>query len=134
MSWVTLGRIRQEKADAEEDFRRELERNGRPVRSSAATLSDDELLAKLRSSGWTSTGDGVERLCAGALSAEEVAKPIGYNLKLTNDMKGDWIWISLLALWQRWWPERVCLELLDDKIQAGYGQDAGNDTHTAAVT
>src|SRR2546429_1483343 len=51
MSWVTLDRICQEKADAEEDFRRELELNGRPLRSSAAPLSDDELLAKLRELG-----------------------------------------------------------------------------------
>jgi hypothetical protein len=49
-------------------------------------------------------------------------------------MNGDWIWISLAALWQRWWPERVCLELLDDKMQAGYVQDAENDTRTAVVT
>jgi tetratricopeptide (TPR) repeat protein len=76
----------------------------------------------------------VERLYEGALSAEEVAKPIGDKLKLTNDMKGDWIWISLVALWQRWWPERVCMELLDDKMQAGYVQDAENDTHATAVT
>ena len=134
MSWVTLDRICQEKADAEEDFRRELERNGRPLRSSAAPLSDDELLAKLRELGLDVDRDGVERLCEGALSAQEVAKPIGDKLKLTYDMKGDWIWISLVALWQRWWPERVCLELLDDKIQAGYAaHNAGNDTHAAAV-
>ena len=134
MSWVTLDRICQEKADAEEDFRRELERNGRPLRSSAAPLSDDELLAKLRELGLDVDRDGVERLCEGALSAEEVAKPIGDKLKLANDMKGDWIWISLVALWQRWWPERVCMELLDDKMQAGYVQDSENDTHAAVVT
>ena len=134
MSWVTLDRICQEKADAEEDFRRELERNGRPLRSSAAPLSDDELLAKLRELGLDVDRDGVERLCQGALSAEEVAKPIGDKLKLANDMKGDWIWISLVALWQRWWPERVCMELLDDKMQAGYVQDSENDTHAAVVT
>jgi hypothetical protein len=23
----------------------------------------------------------------------------------------DWIWICLLALWERWWPDKVCLEL-----------------------
>jgi hypothetical protein len=134
MSWVTLDRICQEKADAEEDFRRELERNGRPLRSSAAPLSDDELLAKLRELGLDVDRDGVERLCEGALSAQEVAKPIGDKLKLANDMKGDWIWISLVALWQRWWPERVCMELLDDKMQAGYVQDSENDTHAAVVT
>jgi hypothetical protein len=95
MSWVIFDRVCREKADAEEDFRRELERTRRPLRSSAAPLSDDELLAKLRELGLDVDRDGVERLCEGALSAEEVAKPIGDKLKLTNDMKGDWIWISL---------------------------------------
>lgn len=32
------------------------------------------------------------------------------------------------------WPDRVCLELLDDKMQAGYAQDAEHNVHTAAVT
>jgi hypothetical protein len=106
MSWVTLDRICREKADAEEDFRRELERNGRPLRSSAAPLSDDELLAKLRELGRDVDRRRVERLCEGALSAEEVAKPIGDKLKLTNDMKcdygrGGWSW----AGWRR--PSRT---------------------------
>ena len=132
MSWVTLDRICQEKVD-KEGVRSELVRNGRPLRSSADSLSDDELLAKLKDLGLDVDRDGVERLCAGALSAEEVAKPITHKLQL-DDMTVDWVWISLLALWQRWWPERVCLELLDDKMQAGYVQDAENDTHAAVVT
>jgi len=127
MSWVEIDRICQEKADAEEDFRRELERKERPLRSSAAPLSDDQLLAKLRELGLDVDRDGVERLCEGALSAEEVADPIVKKLNLTNDMKGDWIWIILCALWQRWWPDRPCLELLDDKVQAGYDKNAENN-------
>src|SRR5690348_3779400 len=50
MSWVTLDRICQEKVD-KEGVRGELVRNGRPLRSSAEPLSDDELLAKLRDFG-----------------------------------------------------------------------------------
>ena len=99
-----------------------------------SSLSDDELLAKLRDFGLDVDRDGVERLCAGALSAEEVAAPIVDKLKLGDEMTVDWVWISLLALWQRWWPDRPSLELLDDKIQAGYAQDAENDPHAAAVT
>jgi hypothetical protein len=133
MSWVTLDRICQEKVD-KEGVRSELVRNGRPLRSSAEPLSDDELLAKLRDLGLDVDGDGVERLCAGALSAEEVAGPIVAKLKLADDMTVDWVWISLLALWQRWWPDRPGLELLDDKMQAGYARDAENDTHAAVVT
>ena len=56
------------------------------------------------------------------------------KLKLDDDMTVDWVWISLLALWQRWWPDRPGLELLDDKMQAGYARDAENDTHAAVVT
>ena len=119
MSWVTLDRICQEKADAEEEFRRELERTGRPLRSSAASLSDDELLAKLRELGLDVDRDRVERLCEGALSAEDVAKPIGDKLKLANDMKGDWIWISLVALWQRWWPERFAWSFWTTRCRQG---------------
>ena len=133
MSWVTLDRICQEKVD-KEGVRSELVRNGRPLRSSAEPLSDDELLAKLRDFGLDVDRDGVERLCAGALSAEEVAGPIVDKLKLDDDMTVDWVWISLLALWQRWWPDRPGLELLDDKMQAGYTQDAEHDTHAAVVT
>jgi hypothetical protein len=62
-----------------------------------------------------------------------VAKPITHKLQL-DDMTVDWVWISLLALWQRWWPDRPGLELLDDKMQAGYARDAENDSHAAVVT
>ena len=75
ISRVTIDRFCQEDADAKENVRRELERTGRPLRSSADSLSDDELLAKVRGFGLDVDRDGVERLCAGALSAEEVAAP-----------------------------------------------------------
>jgi uncharacterized protein YecA (UPF0149 family) len=77
ISWVTIDRICQEEADANENVRRELEHTGKPLRSSADSLSDDELLTKLRSFGLDVDRDGVERLCAGALSAQEVA--VGRN-------------------------------------------------------
>ncbi len=134
ISWVTIDRFCQEEADAKEDVRGELERTGRPLRSSADPLSDDELLAKLRDLGLDVDRDGVERLCAGTLSAEEAARPILDTLELDDELTVDWVWICLLALWQRWWPDRVCLELLDDTMQAGYVLDAENDTHAAAVT
>ena len=133
MSWVTLDRICQERVD-KDGVRLELVRNGRPLRSSADSLSDDELLAKLREFGLDVDRDGVERLCAGALSAEEVADPIVKKLMVADDMVVDWVRICLVALWQRWWPDRVCLELLDDKMQAGYDQDAENDSHAAVMT
>ena len=100
ISWVTIDRVCQEEADAKENVRRKLEHTGKPLRSSADSLSDDELLTKLRSFGLDVDRDGVERLCAGALSAQEVAAPIVDKLKLGDEPGVDWVWISLLALWQ----------------------------------
>ena len=76
MSWVTLDRICGEEARTSETIRGALESNGRPLRLSAQHLSDEELLDKLRGFGLDLDRGGLEKLCEGALSAEEVAKPI----------------------------------------------------------
>ena len=101
---------------------------------SAESLSDNELLTKLRILGVDADRAGLERLWENALSAEEVALPMLEKLGLGDDVASDWVWICLLALWQRWWPDRVCMDLLDDKMQADYSQDAENDTHGATAT
>lgn len=137
MSWVTLDRFCQEEAAKDEPLRRKLETDNRPLRSSAAKLTDGELLDKLRSMGFELDRSGVGNLCAGALSAEEVARPLHRDWEARNPGGGfdvDWIWICLLALWERWWPDKVCLELLDDKIQAGYDRQEQRDLAACAAT
>ena len=95
----------------------------RPMRSDAAKLSDEQLLEKLRAFGLEVDRAELERLCEGALSAEEVAWPL-LDRSGVAGREGrpneDWVWLCLLELWRRWWPERVCVEFLADKIQAGY--------------
>ncbi|HVA58946.1 MAG TPA: hypothetical protein VNG13_00190 [Mycobacteriales bacterium] len=123
MSWVTLDRICDERRLSDESYRRLIEDSDRPLRCAAAQLSDEELLGKLRGFGFDFDRDGLRRLCEGALSAEEVARPLMESCGFRNDrerVQGEWIWICLVALWQRWWPDQACLELVDDKIQAGY--------------
>ena len=65
----------------------------------------------------------LERLSERALSVEEVASSLldrcGVGAREGRPHE-DWIWLCLLELWQRWWPERVCVEFLGDKIQARY--------------
>ena len=122
MSWVTLDRICAEEMLSDEKVRRLVEGGNRPLRSRAGHLSDEELLDKLRGFGLDLDRRSLERLCEGALSAEEVAGPLIGRCGFRDDserMQGDWIWICLVSLWERWWPDKVCLELLDDKVQAG---------------
>src|ERR1022692_3533682 len=110
MSWVTLDRICTEKMHSDEKIRRQIEGSNRPLRSSAERLSDEELLDKLRGFGFDVDRRSLEQLCEGALSAEEVAGPLMDGCVFRDDserMQGDWIWICLVSLWQRWWPDRV---------------------------
>src|SRR5260370_1374034 len=123
LSWVALERIVSKEALSDEAIRRQLEQNARPQRSHTASMCDEDLLAKLRSLGVDADREKLAKLCEGALSAEEV---VSERLRL-YDWDADWAWICLVALWERWWPDKVCLELLDDKVQAGYEADQRND-------
>ena len=94
-----------------------------PARSDAAELTDEQLLEKLSGFGVRADRADIERLCEGALSVEEVAQPLLERCGVgagEGQPNPDWIWLCLLELWRRWWPERVCVEFLGDKIQAGY--------------
>ena len=113
MSWVELDRIVSEEIVRDDDIRRRVAASGRPLRSHAKGMSDDDLLAKLRGIGVDADREKLAGLCDRALSAEEV---VSERLRL-HDWDADWAWICLTELWQRWWPEKACLELLDDKIQ-----------------
>jgi len=123
MSWVTLDRIVSQEALSDEAIRRQLEQNARPMRSHTVGMGDEDLLAKLRDLGVDADREKLAKLCEGALSAEEV---VSERLRL-HDWDADWAWICLAALWERWWPDKVCLELLDDKVQAAYQADQRND-------
>ena len=131
ISWVTLDRLCQQQAGADPVIGRMLTRSGRPLRSNAEQLTDADLLDKLRSFGIDLDREGLSKLCEGALSAEEVACELLDSHGLGDDVEEDWIWISLVTLWQRWWPDRVCLEFLDDKVQAGYDVGQGHDLGAA---
>ena len=136
MSWVTLDRICEEERISDKTISRLIEGSNRPLRSGAGQLSDEDLLGKLRGFGFELDRRSLAQLCEGALSAEEVARPLmdscGFRDGL-EEMQGDWIWICLVCLWQRWWPDKVCLELLDDKVQAGYRELELNATACSAT-
>jgi tetratricopeptide (TPR) repeat protein len=134
-SWVTLDRLCAEEMLSDEKIRRLVEDGHRPLRSAAEQLSDEELLDKLRGFGLDLDRRSLERLCDGALSAEEVAGPLidGCGFRDGSErMQGDWIWICLVSLWERWWPDKVCLELVDDKVQAGYDEREHNESACAS--
>ena len=120
VSWVALDRFAEQERARSATFRKSARK---VLRSDAQPLTDEELLAKLGSFGIELDRPALERLCREALSAEEMAKPWldqGTFHGRQAEMESDWIWVCLTALWQRWFPDQPCFELLDDKMQAGY--------------
>jgi hypothetical protein len=122
-SWVTLDRTVSQGILRDGDIRRRAAEGGRPLRLHAMDMSDEDLLAKLRELGVDADREKLAGLCDGALSAEEV---VSERLGL-HDWDADWAWICLTELWRRWWSEKACLELLDDKVQEGYDANQRND-------
>jgi len=121
ISWVAMDRMVERKRASDAAYRKQV--TGRPLRSDTKLLTDGDLLAKLRSFGIDLDRSSLEQLCDQALSAEEITKPWldqrTFHSK-HEQLESDWIWICVAALWQRWFPDQPCFELLDDKMQAGY--------------
>jgi len=136
-SWVAIDRFAEQRRAKDATFRKQSA--GKVLRSDAKQLTDDDLLAKLRSFGIELDRPSLERLCREALSAEEIATPLLDQRTFHGrqaEMESDWIWVCLTALWQRWFPDQPCFELLDDKMQAGYdftgsGRSPGRLPHLA---
>jgi tetratricopeptide (TPR) repeat protein len=73
-------------------------------------------------------------LCNASLSAEEIARPLIAKCAFETreeELEGDWIWVCLDALWQRWFPDKPSFEMLDDKMQAGYELNASGNVEAA---
>ena len=89
MSWVELDRIVSEEILRDDNIRRRVADSGRPLRSQATGMSDDDLLAKLCGLGVDADREKLAGLCDGALSAEEV---VSERLGLRG-WDADWAWI-----------------------------------------
>ncbi|HEX8810964.1 MAG TPA: hypothetical protein VF742_03120, partial [Terracidiphilus sp.] len=73
-SWVAIDRFAEKERARDGSFSKQSA--GKVLRSDAKPLTDDDLLAKLRSFGIELDRPSLERLCRDALSAEEIATPL----------------------------------------------------------
>ncbi len=117
LSWVAMERIYEHEVLPDAKLRKQA--GERPLRADAKRLTDGELLAKLRSFGIEIDRAWLERECARALSAQEIAGPL-MDKSTSRGQESDWIWICVATLWRRWFPEQSCFEVLDDRMQSGY--------------
>ena len=117
LSWAAMERIYEHEVLPDAKLRKQA--GERPLRAHAKRLTDGELLAKLRSFGIEIDRAWLERECARALSAQEIAGPL-MDKSTSRSQESDWIWICVATLWRRWFPEQSSFEVLDDRMQNGY--------------
>jgi len=121
LSYIALNRIVEKRAAEDDAYRRTLQKRGRPVLSHGRGMPDEALLAKLRSLGFDAEPDLLSRLFTSFLSAQEMAETMICQAKVDiPDSEVDWVWIAVTCLWERWHPQLPNMEMVDDKMQAGY--------------
>jgi hypothetical protein len=129
ISFITLNRFVEDKAASDEDYRRQLQRRGKVLLSHGRALSDEALLAKLRSLDLGMDEDQFRTLSQRFFSAQEMAQAVyagpGRDL---DGQDQDWVWIAFTCLWERWLPDRPSLEMIDDRMQDGYKLVARDDS------
>ena len=129
MSHMALNRSVEERAAQDEPYRRALERNRRPLLSHGRSMSDDELLAKLRQFAIDARRQGIVDGFPNFVSAEAMSKAMIAGAETgIPDAEVDWVWIATTCLWERWQPHLPNMEMVDDKMRAGYAALKTGDT------
>ena len=91
----------------------------RPTLQWGRSLSDEELLEKLKSHGVSITRERLAASVQQYLSAESLCQEEELQSSRTG-IDADWVWVSITVLWERWFPEMPAMEMLDHSMQSGY--------------
>lgn len=120
-SYIALNRVVEEQAAQDASYRRKLEKTRRPFLSHGRSLLDDELLAKLRQLGIDAQPRWLVDNFPNFVSAEVMSNAL-VDCAETEipDAEVDWVWIAITCLWERWQSNLPNMEMVDDKMQAGY--------------
>jgi tetratricopeptide (TPR) repeat protein len=123
-----LNHFVEEKMGADPAYRAVIEKNGRPYLSLARSMSDDELLSKLRELGLEAGRERLLDTFPRYISAQAMAQEMVENAPSpVLGYQEDWVWIVLASLWERWRPELASMERVNDKMQAGYAPRKAGD-------
>lgn len=133
MSYSALNRILEKHMKGAAALRKRLEKSGpKIVLSDGRKMTDEALTNKLGSFGVRVDRQTFCEWRGEFLSAEAMSRWI--TDKWNIDIKGkeiDWIWVCLTVLWERWFPEKPGLEMIDDMMQDGYEKSARGDAAVA---
>ncbi len=105
MSFAALDRLAEEKM-----------RTGRPLLSTARSLSDEELLEKLLPLSGDLDREIFRQMAVSHVSAQEMVE--GIEVDGPGWFDADWPWLAATVLWERWAPDIPSFEIIDNAMQA----------------
>jgi hypothetical protein len=121
ISYITMNRLAWERAQKDTDYRQQLERVGKVFLADGRALSDEALLARLASFNMVVNRSRLDELTRRYFSAEELSRDLSEASQFRfRGNEEDWVWIALACLWERWFPDRPSMEMIDDRMQEGY--------------
>ena len=130
----TIHRITEDEMARNESFRRKMEELGRPMLSGLRAMSDEAIVEKLASIGVEIDRERLEEMTRNAPSAQAAAERIYAELPAEpTDFDDDWIWMGLVCLWERWFPDRLNLETIDDLMSEEYKALESGDDENAVL-
>ena len=122
-SFVAIDRMAAERAAKDDEYRQALEASPKLTLARGRAITDDQLLEKLRALGLPIDREWLEKESRDVLSAQQLALAIlesgDYQIPKQDE---DWVWVALVCLWERWFPDRPNFEMIDDQMQAGFHQ------------
>jgi len=130
-SYSALEHMTEMAAARDPGLRRAAGKAGRPSRARGRTMKDAELVARLGAFGVSVDRVWLDRQSRTHGSAEEIAAVLNAGMP-DRGQEEDWLWVGLAVLWERWFPDRPNLEMLDDKMQRGYLRQEARDDAGAA--
>lgn len=118
---MSINRMVEDQVAVNETYRRQIVKSGRPLLSDGRSMSDDDLLSKLHSLGFGMNRSRLLEMIPRSASAQAMSEALflEHKTNIPGTME-DWVWIALTCLWERWYPDEPNMELVDDKMQAGY--------------
>ena len=132
ISIIALNRMVEEQSKASETYRQKVALSGRPLLSDGRSMLDDDLLSKLHSFGFAIDRscllEMIPRFASGQDMSEALIRDQEIDLPGTQE---DWVWIAVTCLWERWCPCIPNMEMVDDKMQAGYSKLNAGNRHAA---
>jgi len=121
MSYLEINGIVTNRCRKDAAYARDFRKAGRSVLDDVRGLSDEELIGKLASLGIQMSKSELEPLVQSHDSAESIACQLDDENDIdTSDFASEWVWLSVCALWERWFPEKPSTEMLAEEMRKGY--------------